>query len=82
MPILPLLGKAVSMIFGMGTTGSVANNVGGLAVHAALIPVLYYLWDNYNQILDLKLPLWVLAVAVAIGYGLIERWRRGLPGAV
>lgn len=71
----------VGKIFGIGSGGSLLNNVAGVADHAAAGALLIYLANNANKQIQFETSYAFLALVVAIAYLVLEVVRRHAPGA-
>lgn len=71
----------VGKIFGLGSGGTLMNNIGGAVTHVAALPAIYYLLDHANETIQMNVSLGFLGVVVAFGYLLLELARRSASGA-
>lgn len=72
--------KAIGSLFGFGAGQSIGNAVGGLALHTTIITLGVYFIHHYNDMVEVHVPLWNLALAAVVAYVVADYYRRKLPG--
>ena len=73
--------KGIGSILGFGGGQTVQNAVTGIAVHSLFLTGSVYFVHHYNDMVDVHVPLWNLAIGGIAAYLYIEYLRRHLPGA-
>lgn len=79
--MLQALLKGIGAVLGFGQGQTVQNAMTGIALHGLLVTGGVYFVHHYNDMVDVHVPLWNLAVIGAGAYLYFEYLRRHLPGA-
>lgn len=73
--------KSIASFAGFGSGQSVQNAISGIALHSLAVTGGVYFVHHYNDMIDVHVPLWNLAIIGSLVYLGMEYLRRKLPGA-
>lgn len=79
--MLQVILKGIGALLGFGQGQTVQNAITGVALHGALVTGAVYFVHHYNDMVDVHVPLWNLAVLGLVAYTYADYIRRHLPGA-
>lgn len=73
--------RGIGAVLGFGGGQTVQNVASGIALHSLFLTGGVYFVHHYNDMVDVHVPLWNLAIIGSAAYLGLEYLRRKMPGA-